>query len=129
MSLVQVLMDAIDLPPSENMNSCMEITNYLLAEYRNVYRPPVSIDIFVDGNITTFAEQINALPVMLEVDNAFPGLKEFVYIHTIEGIGHWDDWNYCSWVAGGMLRYFGRELLSGPPLELHPAYATWEAMG
>lgn len=117
MSIVQVLIDTLALPASENINSMREITNQLLNEYRSVYNPQVTIDRFVDGNIMTFANQIDALPIMTDVDQAFPGLKEYVYYHVIEGIGYWDDWHYCSWVATGLLRYFGRDNMS--PIEQH----------
>ena len=113
MSIVAVLYDLMDLPEEENMNAIIEITNQLLNEYRNVYRPGESIDEHVNGELVAFANNIDGLPLLNDVDNAFPGMKEYVFHHVIDGLGHWDDWNYCSWVSSGMLRFLGRDL--APP--------------
>lgn len=131
MSAVAVLYDLMELPESENMNTIIEITNQVLNEYRNVYRPGGSIDQHVEGDIVVFADNIDALPLLTDVDHAFPGMKEYVYHHIVDGIGHWDDWNYCSWVASGMLRFLGREVL--PPAQpvgfLLGDYGFQDAMG
>jgi hypothetical protein len=91
-----------------------EVTNYIMNDYRLSYFPPGTIDEFTGGDLTLFANQVDQLPVIWDIEEVYPGIRFYISSHVIDGPGHTSDLEYCRWVTVGILRFLGREPI--PPL-------------
>jgi len=81
------------------------ITSEILNEFRLL--SSISIDRLVDGDLDRFAEIVDEMGCILELEPSFPGIRDYLTHHILEGVSEWDDHTYCRCVAVGLLSFVG----------------------
>jgi hypothetical protein len=109
MALTSLLISAVygEQSPDADRILEQEIVSEIMNEFR--LRSQMSIDRLTDGDINRFAEMVDELGCVLELENSFPGIRDYLTHHILEGVEDWDDYAYCRCVAIGLMRFIGRQ--------------------
>jgi hypothetical protein len=108
MAICSLLIDVLYSEPDFEADRILEanITSEILNQFHILFE--VSIDRVVDGDLNRFAELVDDLSCIRDLEPSFPGIRDYLTHHILEGITEWDDHAYCRCVAVGLMRFIGR---------------------